>query len=522
MDPELAPSRSKRTSLAATMDPELAPPRSKRASLSATMDPELAPPRSKRASLTATMDPELAPPRGKRASLTATMDPELAPPRSKRTSIPVAADQSRSKRSSVAVASTPTPSRRQPPPSVGVPMEFGLEIGAPTPVVHARPAPAGFQAMIERATARNASDLHVASNRPISIRVLGELAPLDPSARPSSAAEVEALLRPLLSAEQEEELDTAGYVDLALEAPGGGRLRTNISRFQGGLKGTFRIARKVPPTLEQLGLPKELEKHVHHHQGLIVVSGPSGHGKTTTLAALVDLINASRPFHIITVEDPIEIVYPRRSAVVSQREVGPHTKSFAAALKGSLREDPDVIVIGELRDRETVEIALTAAETGHLVIATMSTPSAAKTIDRLVDMFPPEDQSQVRASIAGALRAIISQRLVPSADGKQVYAAVEVLTGVLALSMLIREDKLFQLPNLMQRGKAFGMIRFDDSLTELVRSGKITADAAIAASDNKKELTAQLKGGATGPGGGKPPEPAKRGGLGGLFGRKDS
>ncbi len=474
--------------------------------------------RSKRTSIPVATEPS----RTRSRSIPVAMDPELAPSRSKRTSIPVPTEHARSKRTSIPAATSPTPSRRQSRPSISVPMEFGLEIGAPTPAVHARPASPGFQRLIERATERNASDLHIATNRPVSIRVLGELAPLDASAQPISAAEVEALLRPLLSAEQQQELETAGYVDLALEAPGGGRLRTNISRFQGGLKGTFRIARKVPPTLEQLGLPKELEKHVHHHQGLIVVSGPSGHGKTTTLAALVDLINASRPFHIITVEDPIEIVYPRRSAVVSQREVGPHTKSFAAALKGSLREDPDVIVIGELRDRETVEIALTAAETGHLVIATMSTPSAAKTIDRLVDMFPPEDQSQVRASIAGALRAIISQRLIPSAAGKQAYAAVEVLTGVLALSLLIREDKLFQLPNLMQRGKAYGMIRFDDSLTELVRSGKITADAAIAASDNKKELTAQLKGGAAGPGGAKPPDPGKRGGLGGLFGRKDS
>ncbi|CAN5815383.1 hypothetical protein BH11MYX3_BH11MYX3_10440 [soil metagenome] len=383
-------------------------------------------------------------------------------------------------------------------------------------------SPSSFQGLIAAATQRKASDLHIATNRPISIRVLGELVPLDPAATPIGAGEVDALLRPLLSSEQLDQLASVGYIDLAISAPGGGRLRTNISRFQGGLKGTFRIARVAPATLDELHLPKEIEKHVHHHQGLIIVAGPSGHGKTTTLAALVDLVNASRPFHIITVEDPIEIVYPRRAAVVSQREVGPHTRSFAAALKGSLREDPDVIVIGELRDRETVEIALTAAETGHLVIATMSTPSAAKTIDRLVDMFPPEDQSQVRSSIAGALRAIIAQRLVPSASGDEIYPAVEVLTGVLALSAMIREDKLFQLPNLMQRGKAFGMIRFDDSLMDLVRSGRITHDVAIATSENKKEFAAQLRAGSGVVPVVKPAEPAKRGGLGGLFGRKDS
>ncbi|MFN0250100.1 MAG: type IV pilus twitching motility protein PilT, partial [Kofleriaceae bacterium] len=301
----------------------------------------------------------------------------------------------------------------------------------------------------------------------------------------------------LLDATQAKKLADVGYVDLALSAPTGGRLRTNISRVAGGIKGTFRLARATPATLDELGLPKELAKVINHHQGLVVIAGPSGHGKTTTLSALVDLVNASRPHHIITVEDPIEIVYPRKTAVVSQREVGPHTRSFAAALKGSLREDPDVIVIGELRDRETVEIALTAAETGHLVIATMSTPSAAKTIDRLVDMFPPEDQQQVRASIAGALRAIVSQRLLPRADGQGVVAAIELVTGVLALANMIRDDKLYQLPSLLQRGKAFGMIRLDDTLVELVRTNKITTDVAIAASENKKELSVTLRGGTT-------------------------
>jgi twitching motility protein PilT len=217
---------------------------------------------------------------------------------------------------------------------------------------------------------------------------------------------------------------------------------------------------------------------VAHHQGLVVLAGPNGQGKTTTLAALVDLVNSTKPYHIITIEDPVELEHPRKQAVITQREVGRHTKSFAAALKASLREDPDVIVIGELRDRETVEIALTAAETGHLVLATMSTPSAAKTIDRLIDMFPPADQAQARASIAGALRAIVAQRLLPAANGRGVVPAVELVTGVLPLAVLIRDDKLYQLPNLMQRGRAFGMIRFEDSLLELLRTGRITEDTA--------------------------------------------
>lgn len=362
----------------------------------------------------------------------------------------------------------------------------------------AAPAPVGtglpnaLRALLEEATKRRASDLHLIVNRPACARVLGELMPLRPEVLDAKA--VEAMLMPLLDERGRTQLASAGYADLAIELPGGGRLRTNIARCQGGLRGTFRIARAVPPSLEELGLPKDLAKVTHHHQGLIVIAGPSGAGKTTTLSALVDLVNTASAFHIITVEDPIEIVYPRKAAVVSQREVGPHTKSFAAALKGSLREDPDVIVIGELRDRETVEIALTAAETGHLVLATMSTPSAAKTIDRLVDMFPPDDQQQVRASIAGALRAIVSQRLLPTTSGN-VVAAVELLTGVLPLATMIREDKLFQLPSLMQRGRAFGMIRLDDSLAELVRAGKISNETALAASDNRKELTTRLQQG---------------------------
>ncbi len=378
-------------------------------------------------------------------------------------------------------------------------IDFGgpppLSVTPPKPVAapSAVAVPPALRALLEEAARRRASDLHIMVNRPVCARVLSELSPLAPQSLDAKA--VEALLLPLLDERGRAQLERAGYADLAIALPSGSRLRTNIARCQGGLRGTFRIGRALPPTLDELGLPKELAKVVAHHQGLVVVSGPSGHGKTTTLAALVDLINTAHAHHIITVEDPIEIVYPRKAAVVSQREVGAHTKSFAAALKGSLREDPDVIVIGELRDRETVEIALTAAETGHLVLATMSTPSAAKTIDRLVDMFPPDDQSQVRASIAGALRAIVSQRLLPTTAGDGVVAAVELVTGVLPLANLIRDDKLFQLPSLMQRGKAFGMIRLDDSLSELVRAGKISNETALGATDNRKELAMRLQQG---------------------------
>jgi len=381
------------------------------------------------------------------------------------------------------------------------------------PVIHAD-KPWTFAEYVTAARNAKASDLHIAGNRVVSIRTNAELVPITSDARPLTAEQAEQVLLPLLSAEERERLQAAGYVDLAIDAPGGGRLRANISRHQVGLKGTFRLAFDRPRTLEELGLPKELAKVVAHHQGFVVIAGPSGHGKTTTLAALVDLVNSTRPHHILTVEDPIEIEHPRKMALVSQREAGRHTKTFATALKASLREDPDVIVIGELRDRETVEIALTAAETGHLVLATMSTPSAAKTLDRLIDMFPPEEHSQVRASIAGALRAIVAQRLLPAIGGG-VAPAIELVTGVLPLAVLIREDKLFQLPNLLQRGRSFGMIRFDESLAELVKAGKISEDTAMSVADAKANLVTQLRGPAPAA------APAPKGRLGGLFGKKD-
>ncbi|MEO8552754.1 MAG: PilT/PilU family type 4a pilus ATPase [Kofleriaceae bacterium] len=388
------------------------------------------------------------------------------------------------------------------------------ETGA-IPVIHAQTA-GTFAQYVAAARAAKASDLHIAGNRVVSVRTNGELAPISADARPLTAEQAETILLPLLSAADRERLQSAGYVDLAIDAPGGGRLRANISRHQVGLKGTFRLAFDRPRTLEELGLPKDLAKVVAHHQGFVVIAGPSGAGKTTTLAALVD---ATRPHHILTVEDPIEIEHPRKMALVSQREAGRHTKSFATALKASLREDPDVIVIGELRDRESVEIALTAAETGHLVLATMSTPSAAKTLDRLIDMFPPAEHSQVRASIAGALRAIVAQRLLPAIGGG-VIPAIELVTGVLPLAVLIRDDKLFQLPNLMQRGRAFGMIRFDESLADLVRAGKISEETALLAADSRAGLATQLKGPAA-PTPAAPPGQGLKGRLGGLFGKKE-
>lgn len=315
-----------------------------------------------------------------------------------------------------------------------------------------------------------ASDIHIVSNSAILLRRMGKLQ-RHGEAIPNN--QVEAMIHNMLEPQDRAQLDDKGYADFALEDEQHGRFRVNVCRHKRGLKACFRVLPPHPPSLDELGLPTELAQVLKHHQGLAIIAGPNGQGKSTTLAALVNKLNEEKAIHIITVEDPIEVVHPIKKAVMSQRQVGRDTKSFHSALKGALREDPDVIVLGELRDRETVEMALSAAETGHLVIATMNTPSGAKTIGRLIDLFPPDDQAQVRATLAGTLMIVAAQRLVPRADGSEMVAAVELITGGVPLWSLIRDNKLVQLPGLMQRGKRMGMIRLEDSLRTLLEQGVI-------------------------------------------------
>ncbi|WP_146660298.1 type IV pilus twitching motility protein PilT, partial [Enhygromyxa salina] len=348
---------------------------------------------------------------------------------------------------------------------------------------------ARIRALLREAREAGCTDVHVIGGQPARLRRLAELEPMGPVLE---TADVERMLMSLLEQAGEQataQLHELGYTDFAVELPNTGRLRVNFAKGQSGLKGCFRLIVLRPPSLEALGLPIELHKVAQHHQGLAVVSGPSGQGKTTTMAALVDLVNRTKPHHIITVEDPIEVVHPIRKAVISQRQVGLHTQSFHHALKGALREDPDVIIIGELRDRETVEMALQAAETGHLVIASMSTPSGAKTIERLIDMFPPEDQAQVRSTLAGALKVVVSQRLVPTADRTKMVAAAELITGNVPLWSLIRENKLFQMSSLLQRGRNYGMISAETSLNELLAAGVITEQTARRYADDPRMIT---------------------------------
>ncbi|PTL82942.1 type IV pilus twitching motility protein PilT [Vitiosangium sp. GDMCC 1.1324] len=394
---------------------------------------------------------------------------------------------------------TPEP----PPPQENIPLpdEEPAPEAPKGPRIVVRPESArDLTMLLEDARTVGASDLHVIADRPPLFRIVGELLS---HGEPIPAGTVETMMLPHVPARLRPVLEREGSCDFSLDLHQAGRFRVNVSRQRTGYKGCFRLIPRETPTLESLGLPADIAKATHHHQGLIVVTGPSGHGKTSTLAAIVDIINRETTHHVLTVEDPVEYLHSRKKALLSQREVGTHTKTFASALKGSLREDPDVILVGELRDTETVRMALAASETGHLLISTMNTPSAAKTIDRLIDLFPPGDQAQVRVTLASSLRLIVSQRLLPSADGQRLVAAAELLPGSVALGNLIRDNKTYQIPSLQQRGKSLGIVRFDDSLADLVRSGKTTLEIAKGYAESPDELEAVV----TGKRPGAPPEP---------------
>jgi twitching motility protein PilT len=346
-------------------------------------------------------------------------------------------------------------------------------------------------ALFEEARRSSASDLHLVAGRPPLFRVGGQLSPRGDVL---VAEALERMIRPLIPPRLAAIFAREGSCDFAVEDAERGRFRVNVSRQYTGLKVCLRLVPRELPTLRALGLPNELARATSHRQGLIVFTGPTGHGKTTTLTAVVNQLNETTTHHIITVEDPVEHIHPKKKALISQREVGTHTPTFASALRAALREDPDVIVVGELRDVETVRMALAASETGHLVLGTMNTPSAAKTIERLIDLFPPADQPQVRLTLASGLRLIVGQRLVPNHDRSRVHAAIELLPGSTPLSGIIRDSKTFQIPSLQQRGKPFGIIRLDDSLADLVTTGRVRADDVLPLAQNPQELEAALMG----------------------------
>jgi len=338
----------------------------------------------------------------------------------------------------------------------------------------------------------DASDIHLSVNSPPMWRRFGVLQPIWNDAAPLTAADTEKLAMGFLTGAQKHHLADIGDVDFAY-ANDLGRFRTSVVRQRLGYDLVFRIISSNLRTMDQLGLPQQLKLLTQYHNGLVLVTGAVGSGKSTTLAALVDEINNARHDHIITLEDPIEYVIPSKSCHVTQREVHTHTKSVANALRGALREDPDVIMVGEMRDLETISLAITASETGHLVLGTLHTANAARTLDRVLDVFPVDQREQIRIMVSESLRGIVSQQLVPRADGKGRALAMEILMNTPAVANLIRESKTFMLPGIIQTGKRLGMKLMDDSLTELFQNGTISAEEAFSRSE-QKALMRQITG----------------------------
>ena len=290
--------------------------------------------------------------------------------------------------------------------------------------------------------------------------------------------------------EQRQRLRDLGEIDFCFDLPGTGRFRANAYRQQRGLDAVFRSIPDRPPTVEELNLPEDLKKYTDYHQGMVLITGPAGCGKSATLAALVNHINENRDEHVLTVEDPIEILHPSKRCLVNQRHAGHHTASFSRALRGALREDPDIIVIGELRDLETISLAMTAAETGHFVLATLHTANAVRTVNRMIGAFPSNEQDQVRAMLSESLRAVISQRLVPTSDGSGRVPALEMLVINRAIGNLIRDEKTVQIRSSMQTGRAHGMYLLEQSLNDLVAEGRITREMALSLAEEQKLITA--------------------------------
>ncbi|MCP3962094.1 MAG: type IV pilus twitching motility protein PilT [bacterium] len=336
------------------------------------------------------------------------------------------------------------------------------------------------------------SDLHLAAPLRPRIRVHGELADVE-GWEPLSHEELRALLREITTDDQWNDYESFGDLDFAYGLEGVARFRANFLRQENGAAAVFRIIPEEILTLEKLGLPEAIEKLAHTRQGLVLVTGPTGSGKSTTLAAIIDRINDTYGKHIVTIEDPVEFVHPNKKCVLSQREVGADTPSFAAALKVAVRQDADVILVGEMRDLETISLAITAAEMGALVFGTLHTNSAAKTIDRLIDAFPAEEQNQIRTTLSESVVGIVSQLLLPTRDGKGRCAVHEILLKTGGLANVIREGNTPMLQSIIQGHRGMGMCMMDDSLFEKVEKRKISAKAAYAKAQDKLRFEPLVK-----------------------------
>jgi len=315
---------------------------------------------------------------------------------------------------------------------------------------------------------RGASDLHLTSGSPPYMRIHGEMVKLN--YKSVTADTSQALIFEILNNKQKDIFTENWDLDLSYPLSGVGRFRVNVFMQRTGISAAFRLIPEKIKTIRELDLPEQLSSLIDVSEGLVLVTGPTGSGKSTTLASLIHTINVDQQAHIITIEDPIEFVHENHQSLVSQREVSSHTKSFGSALRAALREDPDIILVGEMRDLETISLAITAAETGHLVFGTLHTNSAVKTVDRIIDVFPETQQAQIRVMLSESLRGVVSQVLLPRADHAGRAPAVEVLINMPAIANLIREGKTFQIASAMQTGRAHGMITFENSIQELIRN----------------------------------------------------
>jgi twitching motility protein PilT len=354
------------------------------------------------------------------------------------------------------------------------------------------PAANSIDELLERMVERNASDLHVTTGTPPAIRVRGDVERLtDYDAL--TPEETQQLLYRILSSEQQKHLELNRQLDFSYSMPGLARFRVNVYFQRESIGAAFRLIPTELKTLEELGIPASLHVLAEKPRGLVLVTGPTGSGKSTTLAALIDEINRNRAEHILTIEDPIEFLHRHKRCIVNQREIGPDAKSFAEALRAALRQDPDVILVGEMRDLETISTALTAAETGHLVFGTLHTQSAPSTIDRIIDVFPAEQQEQVRIQIANSLQGVVTQALLPTADGMGRIPALEILLPDDAVRNLIRQGKVEQIYSVMQTNTGRGMQTMEQSLGELIMRRTVELEVALSRSSRPGQLIGLLE-----------------------------
>ncbi|MCW2692510.1 MAG: twitching motility protein, partial [Mycobacterium sp.] len=386
------------------------------------------------------------------------------------------------------------PAARPAPTVAAAPSAPAAATAPPAPSGGARlgsddaPVPVALAELLEQVVARGASDLHLTASSPPMVRVSGGLMPVQ-GAPTLSSTDLQSLLFAILTNKQRERFEASLELDFAYTLPGSARFRVNMYRQRNAVGAVFRLIPYEIKKLEDLGVPPSINHFAMLPRGFVLVTGPTGSGKSTTLASLIDLANRQRRDHIMTVEDPIEFLHSHQGCLVNQREVGEDTHSFGAALKHVLRQDPDIILVGELRDLETISVALTAAETGHLVFATLHTQDAAQTIDRIIDVFPAGQQQQVRTQLAGALQGVVCQQLLRTADGRGRAVATEVMVATPAIRALIRDGKTHQIYSSLQAGAKHNMHTMDQHLAELVRAGKVAFDAAMEKCHHLEDFT---------------------------------